>query len=90
MLPIKKTITRFRRSIAKGSSDQLIINVLEGSRYASPQSNLPIGIISIKGADLSTDIIKGSDIDLTIEISESRDITITAYISMLDEVWHCV
>ncbi|HEY4149091.1 MAG TPA: Hsp70 family protein [Chitinophagaceae bacterium] len=86
LLPIKKTITKtLSRSIAKGSSDQLIINVLEGSRYASPQSNLPIGIISIKGADLSTDLIKGSDIDLTIEISESRDITITAYISMLDQ-----
>ena len=86
LLPIKKTITKtLSRSIAKGSGDQLLINVLEGSRYASPQSNLPIGIISIKGADLTTDLIKGSDIDLTIEISESRDITITAYISMLDQ-----
>jgi len=85
-LPIKKTITKtLSRSIAKGSSDQLLINVLEGSRYASPQSNLPIGIISIRGTDLKTDLIKGSDIDLTIEISESRDITITAYISMLDQ-----
>jgi len=86
LLPIKKTITKtLSRSIAKGSSDQLIINVLEGSRYASPQSNLPIGIVSIRGIDLTTDLIKGSDIDLTIEISESRDITIIAYISMLDQ-----
>ncbi|MBS1564295.1 MAG: Hsp70 family protein [Bacteroidetes bacterium] len=86
LLPIKKTITKtLSRTIAKGSDDQLIINVLEGSRYASPQSNLPIGIIGIHGKELKTDLIKGSDVDLTIEISESRDITITAYISMIDQ-----
>ncbi|OQP64260.1 hypothetical protein A3860_19990 [Niastella vici] len=86
ILPIKKSITKtLSRTIVKGSDDQLLINVLEGSRYASPSSNLPIGIVSITGRQLKTDLVKGSDIDLTFEISESRDITVTAYISMIDE-----
>ncbi|WP_207512569.1 Hsp70 family protein [Longitalea luteola] len=85
ILPIKKSITKIlSRTIAKGSDDQLLINVLEGSRYASPQSNLPIGIVSISGKQLQSDLIKGCDVDLTFEISESRDITVTAYISMID------
>jgi molecular chaperone DnaK len=86
ILPIRKSITKtLSRTILKGSDDQLLINVLEGSRYSSPPSNLPIGIISITGKDLRSDLIKGCDIDLSFEISESRDITVTAYISMIDE-----
>jgi molecular chaperone DnaK len=86
ILPIRKSVTKtLSRTIAKGSDDQLLINVLEGSRYSSPQSNLPIGIISISGRQLSTDLVKGCDIDLSFEITESRDITVTAYISMIDE-----
>jgi molecular chaperone DnaK len=86
ILPIRKTITKsLSRTIFKGSEDQLLINVLEGSRYASPPSNLPIGIVSITGKELKADLIKGCDVDLTFEISESRDITVTAYISMIDE-----
>lgn len=86
ILPIKKTITKnLSRTIARGSDDQLLINVLEGSRYAAPQTNLAIGVVSISGKGLTTDIIKGCDIDLTFEISESRDITVTAYISMIDK-----
>jgi len=85
ILPIRKSITKtLSRTIVKGSEDQLLINVLEGSRYSSPQSNLPIGIVGITGKDLSADLIKGCDIDLSFEISESRDITVTAYISMID------
>jgi len=86
ILPIKKSITKtLSRTIVKGSNDQLLINVLEGSRYASPSSNLPIGIVVISGQHLQSDLVKGSDVDLTFEISESRDITVTAYISMIDE-----
>lgn len=91
LLPLKKNITKtLSRTISKGSNDALLINVLEGSRYASPQSNLPIGIIAIKGTDLSADLIKGCDIDLSFEISESRDVTITAYISMIDKEYRHV
>jgi molecular chaperone DnaK len=86
ILPIRKSITKtLSRTIARGSDDQLLINVLEGSRYSSPMSNLPIGIISITGKDLKADLIKGCDIELSFEISESRDITVAAYISMIDE-----
>jgi len=86
ILPIRKSVTKtLSRTITKGSDDQLLINVLEGSRYSSPQSNLPIGIISISGRQLKTDLVKGCDIDLSFEITESRDITVTAYISMIDE-----
>lgn len=86
ILPIKKTITKtISRTIVKGSDDQLLINVLEGSRYATAQSNLSIGVIAINGKDLETDLIKGSDVDLSIEITESRDIKITAYINVTDQ-----
>jgi molecular chaperone DnaK len=83
ILPIKKTIVKtLSRTIVKNSNDQLLINVLEGSRYATAQSNLPIGVIGISGQDINCDLIKGSDIDLTIEITESRDIKINAYINI--------
>jgi len=86
ILPIKKTITKtISRTIVKGSDDQLLINVLEGSRYATAQSNLSIGVIAINGKDLQMDLIKGSDVDLTIEITESRDIKIKAFISLTDQ-----
>ena len=86
ILPLKKTITKtISRTIVRGSDDQLLINVLEGSRYATPQSNLPIGVISIKGTDLDRDLIRGSDVDLTIEITESRDIKINAYVNIADK-----
>jgi molecular chaperone DnaK len=86
ILPLKKTTVKvLSRTIAKGSDDQLLINVLEGSRYSAPQTNLPIGFIGISGKDLQTDLIKGCDIELSFEISESRDITVMAYIPMIDQ-----
>lgn len=89
ILPVKKTVTKtVSRTIARGSDDQLLINILEGSRYATAQSNLPVGMISIKGRDLQHDLIKGSDVDLTIEITESRDIKVNAYVSMVDEEYN--
>jgi molecular chaperone DnaK len=85
ILPLKRRIVKvLSRTIAKGSNDQLLINVLEGSRYSAPQTNLPIGVIAINGTDLQADLIKGCDIELSFEISESRDIAVTAYISMID------
>ena len=86
ILPLKKTVTKtISRTIVKGSTEQLVINVLEGSRYATPQSNLPIGVIAIQGKDLQQDLIKGSDVDLTFEVTESRDIKISAYINISDQ-----
>jgi molecular chaperone DnaK len=86
ILPLRKNVTKvLSRTIVKGSDDQLLINVLEGSRYSAPQANLPIGVIGISGKDLKTDLIKGCDIELSFEISESRDITVMAYIPMIDQ-----
>lgn len=91
ILPIKKTISKtISRTIVKGSDDQLLINVLEGSRYSTPQSNLSIGVIVIDGKRLDADLIKGSDVDLTFEITESRDIKINAYINITDKEYNQV
>ena len=86
ILPLRKTVVReVARMIRKGSDEALIINVLEGSRYASPASNLPIGVIEIKCAELSTDLIKGSDVEITLEINESRDLKIAATLLMNEQ-----
>ncbi|MBN9297287.1 MAG: Hsp70 family protein [Filimonas sp.] len=91
ILPIKKSITKtLSRTIVKGSDDQLLINILEGSRYATPQSNLPIGVIVIAGKDIQADLIKGSDVDLSIEITESRDIKINAYVNITGQEYEQV
>lgn len=86
ILPLKKTVVReLSRIIRKGSDDSLIINVLEGNRFALPASNLPIGVIEIRGKDLETDLIKGSDVEIVLEINESRDLSIRATLLMNDQ-----
>lgn len=85
-LPLKKTLTKsVSKTIQKGSSDAIIINILEGNQGAMPSSNLSIGIIEIKGEHLSVDLVKGSDIEIALEISESRDLRITTYLMMSDQ-----
>lgn len=86
ILPLKKTVYKeITRTLTKGSGDELVINVLEGTRHSRPHSNLVIGVIEIKGTDLKSDLLRGSDIELKFEISESRDLTITAYLAMTDQ-----
>lgn len=86
ILPIKKTVTKdINKSIKVGSSDSIIINLLEGDSNAIPEANKTLGFIKISGNDIERDILKGSDIELTFEISESRDLTVSAYISMTDQ-----
>ncbi len=86
ILPLKRTLVKtISKTIAKGSDDSLIINVLEGSRYASPASCLPLGIIEIKGTDLAMNLVKGSDVEITLAISESRDLKIDALLLMTDQ-----
>lgn len=86
ILPLKKTIYKeITRTISKGSKDELVINVLEGSRHSRPHSNLVIGVIEIRGAELTADLLKGSDVEISFEMSESRDLTITAYLAMTDQ-----
>jgi molecular chaperone DnaK len=86
ILPLKKTLVKsVSKTIPKGSEDSLIINVLEGSKYASPAACLPLGIIEFKGKDLVMNLVKGSDVEIVIEISESRDLKISTVLLMTDQ-----
>jgi molecular chaperone DnaK len=86
ILPLRKVITReLVKTIMRGSDDSLVINVVEGSRYAVPLSCVPVGVIEITARELETDLVKGSDIEIILEMSESRDLTITATLLMNDQ-----
>jgi molecular chaperone DnaK len=86
LLPLRKTIYKeITRTIAKGSADELVINVLEGTRHSRPHSNLNIGSIEIKGSELKSDLARGSDVEIRFEMNESRDISISAYLAMSDQ-----
>ncbi|HEY0040085.1 MAG TPA: Hsp70 family protein, partial [Flavisolibacter sp.] len=86
ILPLKKTIYKeITRTIKKGSADEIVINVLEGTRHSRPHSNLVIGMIEIKGSELKTDLVKGSDVEIKFEMNESRDLAITAFLAMSEQ-----
>lgn len=86
ILPLKKTIVReITKTIPRNSDNKVIINILEGSRFAMPSSNLPIGVIELSGKTIETDLIKGSDIEITLEMTESRDLKITAVLLINDQ-----
>lgn len=86
ILPLKKTVyKRFSKSIAKGSSDKIIINIVEGKVGTMPGANKTIGYLEILGEELNDDIIKGSDLELDFAISESRDLKLDVYISSIDQ-----
>ena len=85
ILPLKKTIYKtFSKSIAKGSDDKIIVNIVEGKVGTMPGANLNIGYIEIKGTDLKDDLIRGTDIEMNFKISESRDLTVEIYIPSAD------
>ncbi len=87
VLPLRKSITfPLNKGLLKGNeSDHIVINVLEGSHLALPQSNKGIAFLTINGNMLKRDISKGSDLEITISITESRDITVGAYLNMADQ-----
>ncbi|MFL5729319.1 MAG: Hsp70 family protein [Cytophagaceae bacterium] len=86
ILPLKRTITKeITKTLTKGSDESVIINVLEGPRFALPSSNISIGSIEISGKDLKRDLLKGSDIEIILEVSESRDLRITTVLMMTDQ-----
>lgn len=81
ILPLKKTIYKtFSKSIAKGSDDKVVINIVEGRAGSLPGANLNIGYVEIYGKDLQDDLIRGTDIELSFSISESRDLSVEIYI----------
>ncbi len=83
LLPQKRTLYKtISKHITKGSNDNIIINIIEGERNARPSSNLPIGVIEIKGKDLTVDLVRGSDIEIKLQIDESRILTTNVYLVM--------
>lgn len=86
ILPLQKTIYRTvsRNLLTTNPEDELIINILEGSRIANPSTNQIIGCVSIKPSVIGYNIIRDSEIGITLNVSESRDLTVTASISNID------
>ena len=83
ILPLKKTLYReISKTIAKDAKESIVINILEGDRYARSISNLPIGCIEISGQELTSDLIKGSDIEIQISISDNRELNVETYLVM--------
>ena len=86
ILPARKSFTKtLDKSVANGSDEKIIINILEGPMDALPASNQTIGFMQIKGTALERDVSKGSDIEISIEITESRDVIVSVYLTMLDQ-----
>jgi len=87
ILPTRKSETfPLNKPILKGNeSDRLWINVYEGPQESLPEANKPIGVIEIRGDQVSRDIAKGSDIEITVTMSESRDLVVSAYLNMADQ-----
>lgn len=86
ILPLKKTLYKtLSKSIAKGSEDKVIVNIVEGKVGTFPGANLNIGYFEISGHDIEDDLIKGSDLEFEFTMSESRDLGVEVYISTLDQ-----
>lgn len=86
ILPQKRTIYReISKTIKKGTDDSIIINILEGDRYARPLSNLVVACVEISGKDLNSDLMKGSDIELQISMSDDRQLNTEVYLVMTQQ-----
>ncbi|MDI1234670.1 MAG: Hsp70 family protein [bacterium] len=86
ILPLKKTMFKeLSRTIKKGSTDSLIINILEGNQSVHPSANKVIGVIEINGSMLESDLVFGSDVEITLEISESREISVNAVLTFTNQ-----
>lgn len=86
LLPQKRTLYReISKTIKKGSTDEIIINILEGDKNARASSNLTIGCIVISGKDLKSDLIKGSDIEIQIHLTDSRVLNTSVFLVMTQQ-----
>jgi molecular chaperone DnaK len=86
VLPTKRTLTfPLNKTVIKGSTDEVIVNVMQGSYESLPASNKTLGHISITGKNLTRDVSKGSDIEITVSLSESQDLTVSAYLNMSNQ-----
>ncbi|MDB5202136.1 MAG: Hsp70 family protein [Ferruginibacter sp.] len=83
LLPQKRTLYReISKTIKKGSSDSITINILEGDKNSRASSNLTIGCIEISGKQLDADLVKGSDIEIQIHLTDSRELNTAVYLVM--------
>ena len=83
ILPLKKTLYReISKTVRMGSPDSIVINILEGDRFARAVSNLPVACIEISGRQLTSDLIWGSDIEICISISDNRELSVETYLVM--------
>lgn len=83
ILPLRKTLYReISKTIKQGSSDSIVINILEGDQFARALSNLTIGCIEISGRQLTSDLLKGSDIEIQISISDNRELRTEVFLVM--------
>lgn len=86
LLPQKRTLYReISKTIKKGSTDEIIINILEGDKNARASSNLTIGCIVISGKELQSDLIRGSDIEIQIHLTDSRVLNTTVFLVMTQQ-----
>ena len=86
ILPQKRSKSYpLNKSIMKGSTDKIIINVCEGIYTSIPQATKSIGYIEVTGSMVHRDILRGTEIEITLEMSESRDLKVTVYIPMSDQ-----
>jgi molecular chaperone DnaK len=87
ILPLRKQVTfPLNKGMIKGNEeDFIIINIVEGSHLALPQSNKGIGFLKLTGKQIKRDVAKGSDIEITLSITESRDLIISIYLNMVDQ-----
>jgi molecular chaperone DnaK len=86
LLPQKRTLYReISKTIKKGTTDSIIINILEGDKNSRASSNLTIGCIEISGKDLQTDLIKGSDLEIQIHITDSRVLNTSVFLVMTQQ-----
>lgn len=87
ILPLRRQLTfPLNKGMIKGNeNDFIIINIVEGSHLALPQSNKGIGFLQISGNQVKRDIAKGSDVEITLSITESRDLAIAIYLNMADQ-----
>ncbi len=87
ILPLRRQVTfPLNKRMIKGNEDDfIIINIVEGSHLALPQSNKGIGFLKVTGNQIKRDVAKGSDVEITLSITESRDLTISIYLNMADQ-----
>lgn len=85
ILPLQKRIYKsVSRNMLASSEDELLINILEGDKNASPATNQIIGSIIIRPQEIGKNLIKDSDIEITLMISENRELSVSAYIPSLE------